>query len=684
MATVVQSIIEPDESVIKAHLEMLFTPVRDEYPRGLIELRFGEHFQSSYFNLREDGIADAARYAANRNREGGNVYVGVNPRRPETDRKSGAFDSDIEVAIWQFADLDDEESVAKVGKRLKALPPFFSVTTGTEPFRRPHFYWLLDEPVRNLSAWRDRQRGIVQSLESDKSIINPSRIMRLAGTVNFPQPHKLQKGYRVELTSWKTQFSDERSAVTPEEVGMAYPLREEAARDYEAPVGNGSTLSAMAPQSKTRALIDAALSGDHWHDNVRDLAARLARLGRSDAEIMLMADALTLPGYTVEQTRSELRKFIEGARTKYGIPHPVDDDAAAPHEPADSVFELLDLDAIELIPPPTYLIENVLPDDGLAIMYGDPGAGKSFIALDAGLRLSNGMDWHGIEAKPTGVLYIAGEAQKGVANRIKGWRRHHGLQDVHAPFILLPVAVQLLDPDHRAKLIRSIDAAIAMAGFHIGLVIVDTVSRSLAGADENGQESMSAFVSACDEIKRHVGGALLGVHHTGKDKEKGMRGSSVLLGACDASFKVTKSEYGTVTIDNEKQKDAEEAQDIHLKLVEFSWAHGLDKETKTLVPLRSEEPQRDEQSISTEQIARAFGIIADAWSAGRPLSASPNTRSQGRYAVSVIANKLGVSEGVIRPLLVSWIEHARLSIEEVDSHSKAKGLMVIDPIGGRN
>nr|QQZ50288.1 hypothetical protein JKL49_00735 [Phenylobacterium glaciei] len=61
------------------------------------------------------------------------------------------------------------------------------VMTGAVPESRPHFYWRLEEPCANLPAWTARQRAIAAHLGGD-AVINPSRIMRLAGTVNYPAP----------------------------------------------------------------------------------------------------------------------------------------------------------------------------------------------------------------------------------------------------------------------------------------------------------------------------------------------------------------------------------------------------------------------------------------------------------------------------------------------------------------
>lgn len=397
MATVVQSIIEPDLDAIKTHLALLFAPCVEHYPQGLIELRHGPQFQSAYFGIHTQGLRDAATFAADRSRAGSNVYVGVNPRRPQTDLKSGASARDIEVAFFQFADLDDEDAVAAAGRRLKALPPTFTLTTGTTPHRRPHFYWQLEEPIANLAAWTERQSGIAQALDGDK-VIDPPRIMRLAGTVNWPDQKKLQRGYKAELVTIKTEFEDEREPVTAEQVASAYPFRS-AANDFNssAPLVGQTTLAAMR-STQIADLIEACRQGDQWHNNMIRLVAHLAAKGRTSAEIMALADHITLPGYSPAQTQREMMAALQGARTKWALPEPQDEPVEAEErerEEADSIFDLLDVDQLESMPPPTWLIHDMIAEEGLTILYGDPGAGKSFIAIDMALRVAHGMDWHG-------------------------------------------------------------------------------------------------------------------------------------------------------------------------------------------------------------------------------------------------------------------------------------------------
>jgi hypothetical protein len=228
-------------------------------------------------------------------------------------------------------------------------------------------------------------------------------------------------------------------------------------------------------------------------------------------------------------------------------------------------------------------------------------------------------------------------------------------------------------------LLRTIDAAKARAGFPIGMVVVDTVSRALAGADENGQEAMGTFVAACDTIKQHTGGALIGVHHSGKDKERGMRGSTVLLGGCDAAIRISKDGQ-TATLKTEKQKDAEEAPPIYMELRKVAWAVGLQEEQTTLVPFLAASDYSAPAELSRAQITSAFGIMVDTWAAGLPLSHRPETRKDGRFAPIILSSRLGGDADTWAHYIRAWLENGNLTFEYSDRKTKAKGLNPVDPI----
>ena len=57
-----------------------------------------------------------------------------------------------------------------------------------------------------------------------------------------------------------------------------------------------------------------ASRGINWHDNVLRLVGHMIAKGATDTEVHAITDALTLDGYTVDQTRCEIQVMIDGAR----------------------------------------------------------------------------------------------------------------------------------------------------------------------------------------------------------------------------------------------------------------------------------------------------------------------------------------------------------------------------------
>lgn len=201
-----------------------------------------------------------------------------------------------------------------------------------------------------------------------------------------------------------------------------------------------------------------------------------------------------------------------------------------------------------------WLIKHLLPASGLAVVYGAPGSGKSFVALDASLHIAMGLDWAGKKVRQSGVIYIAAEGGEGFANRVVAVRQKLSAPD-DTPFGLITVAPNLgLETGDTKLLIKEIRAQTAPLGWDIGAIVVDTLSRALAGADENAAADMGRFVRNIDHVSKAFHCLGIAVHHTGKDAERGMRGSSALHGAADAEWEISSDESGK-TIRTAKQKD---------------------------------------------------------------------------------------------------------------------------------
>lgn len=259
-------------------------------------------------------------------------------------------------------------------------------------------------------------------------------------------------------------------------------------------------------------------------------------------------------------------------------------DGAAAEDASADVYQTFDIDEIIAMPPPEWLIKDIITTDGLAGFYGPPGSLKSFLALGAALCIAYGIPWMGRPVKQTGVLYVAAEGVRGLGRRIRAWQKHHKMEGVNVPFRLLAATVNLTDLAQTAKLIRTAIAAANTEGVDIGLVIIDTVARAMAGADENSAQDMGRFIGGCDAIRQDVGCAVLGIHHSGKDEERGARGSSAFLGAMDTLARVKRSEdKETVTLTVEKQKEDDEGPPIKMGVLKIEITTGLKSESSLIL-----------------------------------------------------------------------------------------------------
>lgn len=220
------------------------------------------------------------------------------------------------------------------------------------------------------------------------------------------------------------------------------------------------------------------------------------------------------------------------------------------------------------LPPVEPLIEDTLDRRTLSVLAGYWGTGKSFLGLDWACSVATGRAWmdRPIDGRNR-VLLIVGEGSHGIHSRITAWETEYAtpVEDLY----VLPRAVNLMN---------AADVALVCAFVEdngISLVVVDTLSRCMAGADENSAKDMSMAVRNLDRIKnaRTDGGGVcvLAVHHTGKDRTT-IRGSSVLEAAADTVYQV-EGDGKLMKVSRTKRKDGPREDELTLSI---RWVQGTD------------------------------------------------------------------------------------------------------------
>lgn len=206
---------------------------------------------------------------------------------------------------------------------------------------------------------------------------------------------------------------------------------------------------------------------------------------------------------------------------------------------------------LKSLPKPRWLVQDVLVERTVAVLFGPSGVGKSFVAIDLACSLATGTDWHGRRVLPdAAVYYVFTEGLHDTADvRISAWERVHG-RVPDDRFLSTDSPISLNDGD---SVSAHIDA-IKTAPRPIKLVVVDTLAKAAVGADENEVKEMGVVLAGAQRIAEETGACVVLVHHAGHAGNR-ERGSSCLRAAVNTSLQVQEN-GGGIAVSCEKQKSA--------------------------------------------------------------------------------------------------------------------------------
>lgn len=199
-----------------------------------------------------------------------------------------------------------------------------------------------------------------------------------------------------------------------------------------------------------------------------------------------------------------------------------------------------------------WIIKGVLPQAGLAVVYGASGSGKSFAVLDMSFAIARGQDWRGKRTKQGRVAYIAAEGAEGFRKRLAAYAMHHSVDLATVPMAVLDGAPNLMELKDAKDL-----AAGVLASGGADVIVVDTFAQTTAGANENSGEDVGKALGHCKRLHELTGALVVLIHHSGKDASKGARGWSGLRAAADAEIEILR-EGNVRSIRLSKNKDGED------------------------------------------------------------------------------------------------------------------------------
>lgn len=206
---------------------------------------------------------------------------------------------------------------------------------------------------------------------------------------------------------------------------------------------------------------------------------------------------------------------------------------------------------------PKWLVKGICEIDSLVGLFGDPEAGKSFIAASLAAAVATNRRWYDREVRRAGpVLYVAGEGRRGLRRRLRAWEIDADYHLGDTPLYVSDRPIPFGDPAALGHVIPEADEIAELEG-EPTLIVVDTLSRNLAG-DENSSLDMPAFVQHMDYLRARYGATILVVHHSGHAEKNRSRGHSAFGAALDTAFRAYRDpKRGPVRLEPAKTKDSE-------------------------------------------------------------------------------------------------------------------------------
>lgn len=211
-------------------------------------------------------------------------------------------------------------------------------------------------------------------------------------------------------------------------------------------------------------------------------------------------------------------------------------------------------------PPPAYWLHGVIPQGEQTLIYGEPEAGKTFMALDWAMSIATGRTAWGRRTTQGRVWFMAGEGNARITSRMHAWMDYHQITPD-------PDMLRLANhvPDFMNNAVME-SMALKVARDQIDFVVVDTLGRamSIGGGDVSETKDAAQALRSMSVISKYrPTTTVMAIHHP--TKSGGMAGAYNLLAGLDVAL-FAEADDGLGSLRFAKNKDGEKK-----KICEYEW-----------------------------------------------------------------------------------------------------------------
>lgn len=237
--------------------------------------------------------------------------------------------------------------------------------------------------------------------------------------------------------------------------------------------------------------------------------------------------------------------------------HPPDRESAEPvcgelvQIPGEEPFRAYTVSALRRLQQRPWVIDGVLRQGHLMMLYGGWSAGKTFVAIDMALSVAMGIPWTGRATRRSRVLFLSAEDREDVRTRVFAWAQVHGVSDAELDqwFRLEVKAVQIKYETERRRLVDHY----AKEGFRPEFVVLDNFGVLADDVNESASgQHVAPWCQGAKRLGREWRASVVFLHHMTKDG-KTYLGSIAFGNHIEASLEVERQD-GTEEISIEADK----------------------------------------------------------------------------------------------------------------------------------
>lgn len=294
---------------------------------------------------------------------------------------------------------------------------------------------------------------------------------------------------------------------------------------------------------------------------------------------------------------------------------------------AGMAFETLDDIAWDKdVRPKPWILKGIIARGETSAWVAPPGGMKSALMAELAMAVAWGDDWHGFKHKAIwNVVYFALERADLVRRRLRAhiaeWAKENGGKPPEdLPSItIVPGTLDLMDPASVDKVLVTIRNSEHVLGHVTGLVIFDTFAKLIAagGGDEDKAKDQGKVFANIARIKERISVArswspaphIALVGHTGKDVDRGARGSNALYGDVDVLVTISGSETKTATVT--KANDLPEGPLFSFKSRNFEFGLDEDGDPITVNIVEPVEGVQSSDSLRKSKWSKGLRLVRD-------------------------------------------------------------------------